>query len=290
MGSADRFSGRIGRDQRDRRLASAVASVLVAACALATFSAARAEDTPLLASGPGYIVTVGGYGLSTPKFEGAKNNEFTARPIFGIRAPGSREWLDLPNDGLEYEFIETDNFRAGAVGNFRFARQTDSLTRGFSRNRKIDVSVEAGGFAEYWPALWLRTRAEVRNAFIGAEGIVADLSADLVTHPGSERFTFTAGPRLSLADTSFMNAYYGITPQQSANTGLAPYHANAGVRSYGAGTSLRYKWSDAWTTLGYVEYTHLSNAASDSPLIDSRGTGDMFTVGIGAKYSFHANW
>ena len=290
MGSTDRLCGYFGRGQLHGQGASAYVLVLAAACALSNPIPARADDALLPTTGPGYIVTIGGYGISTPKFEGAKHNEITGRPIFSIRAPGSREWLDLPNDGLEYEFIETDNFRAGAVGNIRFARQTDSIIRGNTRKRVIDPSIEAGGFAEYWPALWLRTRAEVRDGFIGAEGVVADLSADLVAHPVSPRTTLTAGPRISFADATFMNDYYGVTPHQSAISGLAPYHANAGLRSYGAGTSLRYKWSDAWTTLGYVEYTHLATSAANSSLIDDRGSADMFTVGIGAKYSFYANW
>ena len=285
---SQRNRGRAASCHRAAWLASAIATL--GALAAAVSPPAHAQDAPLPTSGPGYIVTLGGYGLIEPKFEGAKHQEFAGRPIFGLRTPGARVWLDLPNDGLEYEFIETDNFRAGAVGNVRWARQTDSLQRGFKHTRTIDLSVEAGGFAEYWPALWLRTRAEVRNAFVGADGVVADFSADIVAHPGGERWTATVGPRLSLADETFMASYYGVTPAQSATSGLAPYHANAGIRSYGAGTSLRYKWSDAWTTLGFVEYTHLATTPSESPLIDERGSPDLFTVGLGAKYSFYANW
>jgi len=207
----------------------------------------------------------------------------------GIRAPGDRVWLDLPNDGLEYEFIETDNFRAGAVGNFRFERQTSSLVRGFKHIRNIDISLEGGGFAEYWPAQWLRTRAEVRDSFVGANGYIADLSADVVAHPFNDRFTATAGPRISFADQQFMESYYGVSPSQAATAGLTSYHPSAGLRSFGAGTSLRYKWSDAWTTLGFVEYTHLANIAGQSPLIDDRGTQEQFTVGLGVKYNFYIN-
>lgn len=269
-----------------RRLALIICAVPIATVALA-------EDLfnppPLPTSGPGYVITLGAYGLITPKFEGSRHDELTARPMFGIRNPGDRVWLDLPNDGIEYEFIETDNFRAGAVGNFRFERQTDSLVRGYRRIRNIDISLEGGGFAEYWPAQWLRTRAEVRDSFVGANGVVADFSADFVAHPFNTRWTATAGPRLSIADQEFMESYYGVTPTQSNTSGLSVYHPKAGVRSLGAGSSLRYQWNDAWTTLGYIEYTHLGHIPGESPLIDERGSQDQVTVGLGAKYNFYFN-
>ena len=264
------------------RLCAVVAAVLAA-------TPVTAQDAELPKSGPGTIVTLGGYGIMTPKFEGAKHQELAFKPAFGFRKPGARVWLDLPNDGLEYEFVETDNFRAGAVGNIRFQRDTNSLVRGFKRIRNVDLSVEAGGFAEFWPSDWLRTRVEVRDGVIGANGIVADLSADFVWKP-TARWTATAGPRVSFADQTFMDEYYSIDAAQSATSGLAQYKADAGLRSYGAGVSARYKWSDAWTTMGFVEYTRLAKNAADSPLIDDRGSPDMFTVGIGAKYSFHVDW
>ncbi|MFX8708158.1 MipA/OmpV family protein, partial [Acinetobacter baumannii] len=93
--------------------------------------------------------------------------------------------------------------------------------RGFRRIRNIDVSLEGGGFAEYWPAHWLRSRVEVRDSFVGANGVVADLSADFVGHPFGDRWTATAGPRLSLADDQFMASYFGVTSAQSAKSGLA---------------------------------------------------------------------
>ncbi|WP_273746780.1 MipA/OmpV family protein, partial [Morganella morganii] len=69
--------------------------------------------------------------------------------------------------------------------------------------------------AEYWPAHWLRSRVEVRDSFVGANGVVADLSADFVGHPFGDRWTATAGPRLSLADDQFMASYFGVTSAQS---------------------------------------------------------------------------
>ena len=254
--------------------------------ALAATSAA-AQDVP--AAPAGTIVTIGGYGVLQPKFEGSKGREFAFKPILNWRKPGDRVWLDLPNDGLEFEFVETDDFRAGAVGNIRFQRDTNRIRpRGFKRVGTTDLSIEAGGFAEYWPSTSLRTRAEIRNSFFGADGIVADFSADVVLHP-ADRWTVTGGPRLSLADQAFMDGYYGVTANQAATAGLTQYKADAGLRSYGAGTSARYQWSDDVTTLAYIEYQRIAGSAGESPLIDNRGSTDQFTFGLGLKYSFRVD-
>ena len=258
------------------------------ACGPAAAGDAAVTDVPKTTQTT--IVTLGGYGLSVPKFEGAKHDELSFRPIFGLRSPGDRVWLDLPNDGLEREFFETDNFRAGAVGNLRYQRDTGSLgPRGFKKVGKVDLSIEAGGFAEYWPSPMLRTRAELRDAVIGANGIIADFSADAVVHPAT-RWTLTAGPRISVANTDFMNSYYGITAAEASRTGLAAFKASGGLRSYGAGTSARYQITDDMTALGFVEYQKLAGSAGDSPLIDDRGSTDQFTVGLGLKYQFRVDW
>ena len=131
-------------------------------------------------SDAGWIITLGGYGDLEPKFEGARHHTFWFHPIIDFRAVGSREWLSLPNDGFDFPLIVTDSFRAGPVVNGRWERDVSSLVRGFRHVSTIELSAEAGVFAEWWPAGFLRTRVEARDAVFGASGIVADLSADAV--------------------------------------------------------------------------------------------------------------
>src|SRR5262245_29668084 len=69
---------------------------------------------------------------------------------------GSREWLSLPNDGFDFPLIITDSFRAGPVVNGRWERDVSSLERGFRHVGAINLSAEAGVFAEWWPAGFLR--------------------------------------------------------------------------------------------------------------------------------------
>ena len=268
---------------------SALACIIAAGCAVfasvITAAPACAVDAP-----SGTIITVGGYGIIGPKFEGSKHDELSFKPSFSWHKTGDRVWLDLPNDGLDISIIEGDNYRAGVVGNLRWQRHAEDVRpRGFKKVGSADVSVEAGAFAEYWPTQTLRTRVELRDALFGAEGLIADFSADLVLHP-AQRWTLTGGPRLSIADQTFMDSYYSITASQATTSGLAQFKADAGIRSYGAGMSARYQLTDDILTIGYVEYQRLAGSAGDSPLIDDRGSVDQLTVGLGMKYSFRAPW
>jgi outer membrane scaffolding protein for murein synthesis (MipA/OmpV family) len=259
------------------------------ACCLVLYAVAlappcRAEE-PRGTAEP-WIVTIGGWGTLEPTFEGARTMKPAGRPIFSFRSAGSKDWLVLPNDGFDFELIETDNFRAGPVANWNWVRASNSIApRGFRPIGSVDLSVEAGVFAEYWPMEWIRTRAELRDSVWGGNGWIADLTSDLVWRTGTG-WTITGGPRLSLADTSFMRTYYGVSPEQSLATGLPTYLPRAGWRSVGLGQSVKYDWNPSWSTMAFVEYRHLSGPAGDSPVIDVGGTREQFTVGLGFSYNF----
>jgi len=243
------------------------------------------SDQSSAARQSGWVVTLGGYGDLEPKFEGARHQGLWFHPIIDYRDVGSREWLSLPNDGFDFPLIVTEGFRAGPVVNGRWERDVSSLVRGFRRVRSIDLSAEAGVFAEWWPVEYLRTRVEVRDAVFGARGIVADLSTDGVWRPG-DRWTLSAGPRLSLADAAFMQSYYSVDTAQSIRSGLPVYSAPAGIRSFGAGSLAKYKWSESISTMAFVEYQRLWTAAAESPLIDDRGSPNQLTVGVGMSFTF----
>jgi outer membrane scaffolding protein for murein synthesis (MipA/OmpV family) len=207
-------------------------------------------------------------------------------PIIDIHRVGEKEWLTLPNDGIDYELFQTNNFRAGPVGQIRwdFGNTND---RGLKEigGTGIDLSLEIGAFIEYWPTDFWRTRLEARNAVYGAQGWVFDLSSDFVWHPTTQ-WTFATGPRLSIADSDYMNAYYGLNSRQAQSLQLSKYEASAGVRSAGAGLYGEYKWNDHFSTMASLEYERLVGSAADSPFVREDGSADQFTISFGAKYNF----
>lgn len=233
-----------------------------------------------------WVVTLGGWGNISPEYSGSSHYDLGGSPIVDFHRVGEKEWLSLPNDGIDYELFSTNNFRAGPVGQIRwdFGNTRD---RGLKEvgNTGVDLSLEIGAFVEYWPADWLRTRLEARNAVYGAKGWVFDLSSDVVWHPATQ-WTVAAGPRLSIADSDYMNAYYGLNAAQAESIHLTKYEASAGLRSAGVGLYAEYKWNEHLSTMAAFEYERLVGSASDSPLVSEDGSPDQFTVSFGAKYSF----
>ena len=257
-------------------------------------SSVAAADEPAKVDASPLLITLGSYGVYGPRFEGSKRHDIGPWPIISWREQGSKEWLDLPTDGLDFSLIETDNFRLGPVGYWRWQRDNATIPlRGFSRigsgHSSIDLSLEGGIFAEYWPMQWLRTRVEARESLVGAAGLVANFSSDVVWRPTSE-WTFSTGPRLSLADARFMQDYYGVNAAQSFKTGLPTYSASGGLRSYGANAYTKYMLSPSWAASAFVDYQRLSGSADDSPIINVRGSHEQYMVGLGLSYTFKAPW
>lgn len=265
---------------------AATVGLAFAACAFPrTCIAQNAAQEGSPSSSPGWVVTIGGWGNFAPEYEGSDEYVFGGSPIIDVHRQGSREWLNLPRDGIDFELVETKTFRAGPVATIDWGFGTVDGQRGFKEvaGTGIDLSIEIGAFAEYWPTEFWRTRLEARNAVYGAEGWVFDLSSDLVWRPDG-KWTLAAGPRLSLADANYMNAYYGIDAQQAQATGLPAYDASGGFRSYGAGLFAQYSWNEQFSTMASFEYERLAGSAAETPLLDANGSADQFTFAIGAKY------
>ena len=257
-----------------------VALSTAAAAAFATPAAAE----PVTAPSSDWTVTLGAEGRVMPRYEGADNSMLRPIPIFRIRRAGTPDRFRSPRDGAGIALFDSGALKAGPAVKFRYARKEsdDNDLRGLG---DIDWTFEAGAFAEFWPADWLRTRVEVRKGFGGHRGVVADLSSDLVV-PVAPKLTLSGGPRMTFASAAATDPYFSITAAQSAASGLAVYDAGGGMRSYGVGAQARYAWSPRWGTHFFVEYERLTGDAADSPLVTQRGSRDQIQVGIGATYSF----
>ncbi|HVZ54640.1 MAG TPA: MipA/OmpV family protein [Pseudolabrys sp.] len=258
--------------------------------------AARAADPSLNlpAFAPGaaseWTVTLGAEGRVVPTFEGSDRYTVVPFPVFDLRRAGTPPTFHSAYDGFGFGVIDTGRFRLGPAFKVRLPRNEsdDSDLKGLG---DVNWAVEAGLFADYWVTPWLRTRAEVRQGFGGHDGIVADLTADVVV-PVAPRWTLSGGPRLTLATNAATAPYFSVTAAQSAASGLPIYNASGGVHSYGVGAQARYQWSPQWTTYVFAEYERLADGAANSPIVTQRGSANQLDVGLGVSYSFdmHALW
>lgn len=240
---------------------------------------------PFLPSPSGlWTVTVGVGGELKPDFEGAKAYMLSPVPIFSVRRAGTPDRFRSPRDGASLTLVEFDGFHAGAVGKLKGARNAadNAALNGLGN---VNMALELGGFAEYFPVDWFRTRVELRQGFGGHHGVVADVSADVIV-PVLAHLTWSAGPRFTFQDTRATAPYFGINAAQAMASGLTMFDAKGGSHSVGAGTQMRYQINPQWEVHSYLEYDRLLGAAAASPLVRLRGSANQLTVGLGASYSF----
>ena len=252
-------------------------------------------DNPVsLKDGPGgsyWVVTIGGYGAVEPAFPGSKDYKGTGRLIFDVYRAGDREWLTLPNDAASITVYEAGNFRAGIAADLisgRFQNSGDAV-HGL---HDVDTTIEAGGFLEFYPVPFVRTRAELLQGVTGAEGFAANLMADFIYRPAPQ-WLFTVGPRLKFVDDQYNSAFFSISPQDSFRSNLpglpflAPFTAKGGLYSAGVDATVRYNITERISLRAFAEWNRLTGDAADNPLVRLRGSEDQFEAGVGAAYKFN---
>jgi outer membrane protein len=252
---------------------------ICAAGSLCAWEFSAPSDVPPSA----WIVTLGGYGVLEPTYEGSKRYILGFKPQAEFRQADDKEWLSFPNDAIDYNLLETFNFRAGPAANVtlqsRFHGQDIDLRLG-----KADVDLAGGAFAEYYPADFVRTRVELLQGITGNSGFAAVLSADYIWRPSAD-WILTAGPRATIADDRYASDYFST--QNAMKTGFfVPFRAEGGLLSSGAEMTGKYMMTEQLAAKFFIDYNQLIGDAADSPHVSLRGSAEQIIAGIGASYKF----
>jgi outer membrane scaffolding protein for murein synthesis (MipA/OmpV family) len=187
--------------------------------------------------------------------------------------------------GFEYGSSRTVGFRSGwgIQGSFRYIgkRDGDDEIEGLD---DVPWSAEAGLGIGYEQRNW-RAFTDVRYGFVGHNAWVGEIGADAIAYP-IEGLTLTIGPRLEFGTDSFARTYFGVSPQESVDSGLASYEASGGLLGTGIEIGARYLFNERWGVEGAATYDRLVGDAADSPITD-RGSPDQygFRVGITRRIS-----
>ena len=113
-------------------------------------------------------------------------------------------------------------------------------------------------------------------------GGVGDISGGWEKHL-DDQTTLSLSSSLSVGDAHYMQAYYGITPKQSARSVYPAYQARAGWRDAGVGLGLRHDMARDWVAVGGLNATRLLGAAASSPITRSRN-GWGLSGGLGWRF------
>ncbi|MGL4443069.1 MAG: MipA/OmpV family protein [Alsobacter sp.] len=248
--------------------------------------AAREAASWRFRQAPGWLMTVKAHVVGSPRFTGSDEYSVIAYPTISIRRNDGPEKFGAPDDGISFVVFGDAHWAVGVVGRYQGGRYYDQDRRLYGI-RDAKWSVEPGLFGEFWALTdTVRMRGEMRYGINGYNGLIGSVALDYV-HRMGPRLVLNAGPRMTVAGSEYMDAYFGVTAQDAAwNASVTPYSPGAGVKSIGVAAAATYRWNDQWSTTVRGQYDRLVGPAGDSPIVRNIGSRDQFTFGASASYTF----
>lgn len=252
--------------------------LLLPAALLAAFPLTAAAQEP---ESGGRNVMIGTGVQWVPVFPGADSNRVTFLPLVDTWRVGEPMTPESPDEAFGFSVVGERNkgISLGPALTFAPTRSADDIP-GLP---KIGFGMEAGVFADVWPAEPLRLRAELRHGIGAHKALTADLAADFVWRQGKEGAIMTAGPRLRWGSAKYNRTYFGVAAPGAG--GLGAYEPGSGLYSAGATAGLRLPVSRVFGLYGYLGYDRLVGEAKDSPIVTS-GSADQFSAGLSLTYRF----
>ena len=248
---------------------------------------AAAIELPRAPTPEGWQVTLGVAPVLAPVYSGSQDYAFSIYPDIRLRYE-DKFFASIP-EGMGYNLINTQEWKAGPLVKLRFGRNEDTggsiflisgETDALIGMGDIDPAGEAGGFVEYRSREWA-TRVEIRQGFGGHDGLMGDINLNYFNKMGSVRYTL--GPRMTLATDGFTNNYYGVNQAQAQASGYPFYEAGSGLVSIGLGASAFMPLAGQWNIGVVAGYDVLMDTVSDSPLVEQ---SNQFSLIGSVSYRF----
>lgn len=263
--------------------------LLAAAALLASMPVAQAQTGLAPSALPqlsrqdqaGWRLSLGAGAILGPTYPGS--DSFRPRFVVApdIRFGDDTFFLSI-RDGLGATLLRQGGFSAGPLVRLRMGRDADDHDA-LNGLGDIDPAGEAGAFLRYQDGPWVG-RAELRQGFGGHSGVMADLSIDRVFRVRPD-VILTAGPRVNWGSQNFADTYFGISPTQSARSGLPRYEADD---YWFAGAAASATWiinSNLAATM-FGEVGQIIGSSADSPLIAQRGNANQGVIGVILAWRF----
>ena len=229
---------------------------------------------------------VGAGGRSRPAYDGSDSQRLEPVPV--LRYLGEPWFVRSTQGPLEggVRFELASGLHAGAQLAYepgRRAGESDFLVRhdvaSIHRGASLGVQLEWDEVFGPMPVTLLMRVRRHTDADLGTQ---ADLRLSAgVFHSGAvSAGVFT---QAIWANANATHARYAITPQQSADTGLATFDAGSGWLSASAGLIGSIDMSRDWTVVGSIEGRRLLGDAAHSPLAERR-TNPYLSLGIARRF------
>ncbi|WP_372084273.1 MipA/OmpV family protein [Tistrella mobilis] len=242
-----------------RRLACHTTSLLPAAAAVALLiirpAGAEARDWSLV---------LGAGAELAPEYEGGEDMEVSPVPLVLFTW---QDWLTVSPGGAEARVARWGQLSVSGRLGYEGGRDQDDADR-LKGLGDVDGAATAG-LKLAWNPEPFEVYLTVDRALGGSDGLTGTLGLDY-TMEVSERLTLTAGVAAVMADDEHMQSYFGITPRQSAASGLARYDAEAGLKRVEFETTATWMMGGNWLLRGAAGVGVLTGDAADSPVVEEK--------------------
>ena len=265
--------------------------LFVVVCALFIGQAAQAQNSSFAIENVPNIVGVG-IGV-LPDYEGSNDYTIGAAPFFRLTYPKTNYYATLIATELYVNVLNHPWLRLGPCLNYRFGR-SDVNDKVVDKMHDIDGATELGGFL----GVEFIDKLNPRKRFIATAEILSDVSdvyngynmtfSARVWVPVSQMIDVTLGLGASYANENYMKTYFGVSPSDSARSGLPIFDAGSGMKDIRVIPAVVAHLSKDWHVGAGFRYSALMNDASSSPVVEDRGDSNQWIGGLAVAYSF--NW
>ena len=222
-----------------------------------------------------WTVNIGLTGGVSPDYEGSNNYGFGYNPNFAL---SWRDTIFYKGKTLGVNLINNKNLKAGPVMSWTSGRDEDDNDK-LEGLGDVDSSIEVGGFLSYRQKPF-RFKMEARqDADSGHEGALVELSAG--KNLTFEKPLVFIALGTTWASDNYMESFFAVDAQQSADSGLKKYDADAGIKDVSISMTSGYRITNRWRIGGKLEYKRLVGDAADSPIVDDE---NQFLAGISLSY------
>lgn len=261
------------------RIGCIVSIALLSSAAFAAHANAPQPTVPAAASpvrAYDIVLEVGIGGQVRPAYQGAKAYEFAPTGFVTLHQ------LWLPWFGTVKDGRPKSGWSFGPSFRYLSGRESNDYAQLRGLN-EIDPAFEVGAQVAYTFGIF-RPSVAIRQGFGGHGGIVGEAAFDAVLYPTAAT-ELTIGPRVSFANGEYMRTYFGVSPIESANSGLLAYDASGGIKGLGVELTGRYRFNEKWALATSFSYEKLLGDAKDSPIVRT-GDDDQFSAKLGLTYTF----
>ncbi|TEA77218.1 MipA/OmpV family protein [Allopusillimonas ginsengisoli] len=221
-------------------------------------------------------VKIGVGAVVSPRYQGSDENHVEPAPVVDVR---KGRFFASSGDGLGVNIIETPRFTVGAGVNWMKGYDDSDVPDGIGKlsnalGGRLFVSTRLAGSIITLSATQAITKSE--------RGLLANLR---VSYPYSvnERLKIIPSVAANWASDKYMDSYFGISAEQSANSGLARYSPSAGFKDFSLRVAANYNVSKHWSVVGAVGASRLVGDAVDSPLVKRK---TQVSGILGVAYTF----